>query len=195
MDQQLTELDLAIQQLIISHKFIENSHLERLVGEIAPDFPSCQSRPMVETFKKINSKIRNYSFEIRTVIIREASGERKHFHGFCNASEDDVSREFGSHFQPDELKFFTELASRLVIEDRLTTHEACTTEHVKPIGRAQELLNQFQAHGWIKKNTTGLWILAPRTYLELTNFLRGILSEEDEEIVAKVAALPQIIFH
>ena len=84
-----------------------------MLQKLDADFDYNSNVPVADRFKEINHGIKDFSLEVKSVVVKDDDGVRFYYHGITNIGEDTVARESGSRFSATELKFFFEIAIRL----------------------------------------------------------------------------------
>lgn len=210
-----TELfDKKVFQVIHAHGIIEASKLVELLEKIDPSFDS-SGQAVKDMFKRINGKIRAFSLEIKSVVQFEdgeddgSAGARSIFHGIVNTEDDHNSKEFGSDFSAQELKFVSAILEKLLEQKFLSSQELIDLCPVNVFNGNAQLASNFlaklQGQCWLQRDPHNNWIIGSRSFLELRGFLESVITPgvdgEDldaatqQEIQEELARLPQILMY
>jgi hypothetical protein len=191
----LNDYEKAINQFLMNNGVTEHDELSRFLLKISTDYPDVARKSVNEMFRKINISLRDFSFEIRTVVIRNEDGTRTQFHSIANTEDDIVAREHGSNLDQHELKFFSNLAEALVEKKYLNSSEAA---ELKPpsanwrMSQTEEVILKFVKEGWLKRNDRNLLEIGTRTFFELSNHLQDIVKEN---AITNHVEFPQVIIY
>jgi SpoVK/Ycf46/Vps4 family AAA+-type ATPase len=194
------------------------THLKTLTGT------EWSNNRLRDLFVSVNAQMRDFGFEIRTVLLRDysfnssssssssssASSNFVQFHSMVNIEEDHVAREVGSVFSAEELQLFTKTLERLLLCKKMTTAdilEVCQ-EHVTSSERRkhsflQDLVRRWEKLQWlVRSEAQNVLLIGPRTHIELRHLLESYAEQamdEDEasttSTTAQQSLLPQIILH
>jgi len=179
-----------------------------LLQKLDSDFDYNNTVPVADRFREINHGIKDFSLEVKSVVLKDDDGVRVYYHGISNIGDDAVARDYGSRFTATELKFFFEIAVRLTEEKYLGTADIHRIQtHRGSVSETESFLSKLHAEGWITRNDSNYWVLGVRTHLELRTQLEEALLQAaaDEEgqvaddrkadLQRLVASLPQIIIY
>lgn len=159
-------------------------------------------------FQKFNKKLRMLNFEIKTVVFRNSQNQTQQYHGLVNLEDDFVSKEYGSPFSPHETKFFVEIISLLISQDKISSAEAM---EIKPEKWTNADVNSFLSklthENWLLFDERSYIVIGPRTQLELRSLIENTINEvidnnsslseqeKTNEIEDRLKKLPQIILY
>lgn len=120
------QLDQVIFQLLSTYGCITDPDLNDLLQPILAELRiPAASFDIRAAFERLNKKVKPaLGLEVRSLIRQHALQSTPdapnptaiHYHALVNTEADYVSREFGSDFKPPELHFFTELATKLLLQ-------------------------------------------------------------------------------
>lgn len=116
------KLEHAIWMILMANRYIDDESLKRIIEDVRSDFKS-NNDPVENIFENMNRDMKAISFQIKTCVMKDGEGRLTKYHSICNTEEDEISKQFGSSFNPNELKFFTLLALKLIEMKHLTTSE------------------------------------------------------------------------
>lgn len=133
----MSKLDLlekTLLQLLIARGFIEDQELKEIFENFKENLlitnqaikQKIQTKTLNEVFININKKVRNLSFEIKSVVIMKnnhSSTTTRNvitYHGFINSLEDEVAKSHGSDLDPLEVKYFSSMIQRLLLDNYIT---------------------------------------------------------------------------
>ncbi len=193
-------LDNAVTQIIMTSGIIGDKHLKELIQSLLTRETPLELSAM---FKRINARLRMLALEVRTAIQVE-NGERSYYHGIVNLEADAVSVEFGSHFTPQESKFFNEILNMLVEKKKMTSDEIFDIRETHKLDKWTEpavlgLLERLLSEHWLLRDDRNFWRIGMRSHLELKALLQEILQatwEGDEGRFERERDLfPQIIMY
>lgn len=196
------KIEKAVFQLLVAKGFVSDDDLNNYVEQIKPDFEH-HDQPTSDMFKKLNQSLRNMSLEIKSVRVQDSVDKNvwRFYHGVVNIEEDFVSKEYGNQFTPEELKFFSSLALKLLEIKYMSTDDVLYLKNKKHGADAQldRLLERLKAQGWLALDDSSYWILGVRTYLELRSYLESMLQsgaeEDDPDVVELINRMPQNIVY
>jgi hypothetical protein len=197
------EFENAIFQLIFAKGYIENEELEKHVQILSKNYKITideEVSSINKIFERINKKIRDFSFEIKSLALRnETKDDWIYLHGVVNTENDYVAKEYGSNLLTHELKMFEKIAIHMLQVNYMST------EDIKGIDKEwqkkhelEPLLQKLMNEKWLEQQSKGFWALGVRSFLELrTHFEEVIESLEDtEERKAELkATLPNVMIH
>lgn len=202
----LSEFEKAINQVLLAYKVIDNGKLQEIVNRLRIDFPMERERSLEEVFKRINSNIRPFSFEIKTVIssINGEDDTRNYYHGIANTNSDELAREYGSLLDPEEVQYYSRIVTKLIERKRLSSDEVVQLKNDGwSRSRAEDTIKKLKNAMWLGRDRQSYWILGVRSYLELSSsFLQDLLREDqanaDGDDISRhmqPSDLPQIIYY
>ncbi len=197
------DLDTALFQIVTAHGIIEDSKLRQHIIQLEQDFGSLASNVDInESFKRVNARMRFFSIEIRTVVDSITAGERDIYHGVANVEGDLVSRDFGSDYDAQELKFFEEILTKLLTQSVISTVEAVDAyPKAESIAKVEGIIGRLLRDRWLDRDSRDYIQIGLRSYLELSSFLqeklRNLESEQEPDEVASFAKIrfPQVILY
>lgn len=178
-------------------------------SRIRDDFPEYQRVLLDDRFKIMNIVLKEYSFEIKSVILKDSNGEMTRYHGLANVAEDAVAMEYGSRFSSGELKLFFDIAIKILENKFLSTADIARLDSRKITqSELEHLLDRLHAEGWLSKNSDNYWVLGVRTYIELQPQLEEAILESPvakdddrpqelrlQELKQLARTLPQILLY
>lgn len=204
-------LEQAVVNILTQRGYVRDSELLENLDFIKPDFNTAGQQLSLPTmFKSINTKLRKFSMEIKSIHLTNSNNDRVTYHGIVNTEEDFVSKEYGSPFEPAELKFFTQIVNKLLEEKYLSTDDIADLRPLDKMSRDKcaAFVAKLEAMGWLRRDDSNYLILGVRTHLELRSYLEGVIMDSggeaeegarEAERVAQlrsiVAELPQIIVY
>jgi hypothetical protein len=176
----MSTINHAVVNLFLVHGFIRNDELMNYLQILKDDYHlDMKTVSLSVIFRAINDESRRFGFEIRSVNLQSEDNERVLYHGLCNTDEDDVARDFGSPFQTLELKYFAQIATRLLEDKTLSMRDIVDMRHDKlSKEEAQLIVGRLLSMGWLRRDDAGYFILGVRSYLELRSYFEGILNIE-----------------
>jgi hypothetical protein len=68
------------------------------------------------------------SLEIKSMALKDSQNEWIYYHGIVNNEEDFIAKDFGSQFDAIELKYFSDIALKLLDEKYLASDDLRTME-------------------------------------------------------------------
>jgi hypothetical protein len=205
----------AVWLILLQYGVIEANNLLQIIDNIKSDFGDYSRQPIDEIFKKLNKEARPLSLEIKSVAIKNSKGDFVYYHGVVNTHEDEVAKQFGGSFSPNELKFFTLLVLKLIEQKHMVTDEIKRyKEELVKHGKIKEIegryltdgfLTKLEADKWLRRDDSNRWVVGIKTFLELKSYVETAImnSVEDNEdnsaemdiARAHVNDLPQIILY
>jgi hypothetical protein len=104
-----------------------------------------------------------------------------YYHGVVNNQEDEISKLFGSQFEPSELKFFSQISVKLLEHVFLSSSELYEVSRSSSNSQTDRLLARLLAEGWLARDDRNYWALGARSYLELRSFLERASAGDDDD--------------
>jgi len=188
---------------------------------------SSNKKTLTDVFKNINANLRHLSMEVRSVIIvtgadysnrRSSSSSsssssggtiKEVYHGLVNTEEDFVAKDYGSEFNPIELKYFSDMIYRLLTVRYLSSMDILDFKPAKNYSDndATNFIRQLESLGWLQRNDSNYLELGNRSYLELHSFLSNAITNSEDldglaedakearrnELRQQVLKLPQLL--
>ena len=197
----------ATLQIIIAAGIITQTQLRTHYDELCVDLndPEGLAVALTDVFRTINRNLKPFSFGIKTVSIRDEDGERSFYHCCVNTADDDIAKKHGGRLLDRELVFFRQLLSQLALDGRMTSSDVLrhANEHrAENEARHKEaeltrLCTVLQQQGWLARDDRNFWVVGPRSYLELRDYIESCLREglPEAELAPALAQLPQILFY
>lgn len=228
----LDVIEKSILQMLINAGIMRDEdllvQLELLKKSLSSSSANSNNKTLTEVFKNINANLRHLSLEIRSVIIvptansysrRSSSSSsssvdisgisiREVYHGLVNSEEDFVAKDYGSEFDPIELKYFSEMIYKIMAAHYLSSVDILGFKPVKyNEHQATTFIHRLESLGWLQRNDSNYLVLGSRSYLELHSFLGNVITnsedldglEEDakearrSELRQQVLKLPQLL--
>lgn len=210
----LDVIEKSILQMLINAGIMRDedllAQLELLKKSLSNSSVSSSNKALAEVFKNINANLRHLSLEIRSVIIvpttnpssrRSSSSSssssvsisgssiREVYHGVVNSEEDFVAKDYGSEFDPIELKYFSDMIYKIMAAHYLSSTDILGFKPAKYNEyQATTFLHRLESLGWLQRNDSNYLVLGSRTYLELHTFLgNAITNSEDLDGLAEDA--------
>jgi len=179
---------------------MSDTDLKDQIAYLASDF-SGTDRSLEEIFKIINTDLRKFSFEIRSVRmpIQGVNGTNlQMYHGIVNMEEDAVAKDHGSCLDVADIKLFALISIRILQVKYLSTDDVISLQPGLDKKRLhiESLIARLEAAGWLRRNDSNYLVLGIRSYLELQD-----LEDEDEktsraqEINRVIELMPQQIVY
>ena len=179
---------IAITQLLMANGLLDSETLINHLKEIAKDFPSANTnlllqRDLKDSFSSYNTNLRKYSLEIRTVVVKTEEGNR-YVHGIANTEDDFLAKDFGSKFDTIELTFFKNLLE-FIVQAGYVNMDEIHTKRPPDCGMwsksyTQSVVAKLRSDGWLQLNNRSYWELGPRTFLELSSYLKTLIENAEE---------------
>lgn len=200
-------LEKAVFQILSAHGCLRAADLEGYVETMQADLAVNQPVALPTLFSSMNRRLRDICMEVKTVVMRSTGrdAEDVYYHGLANIDEDFVAKEHASPFKPEELAFFTDLASKLLQQTTMSTHDVVDLKPDKWTATAvHALLTRFQSHAWLARDDRDYWRLAPRSFIELSAYFEGLLlnsneledvEDEDERRRQLARRMPQLLMY
>lgn len=179
---------IAITQLLMANGLIDSETLMNHLKEVAKDYPSNNTnlllqRDLKDSFSSYNTNLRKYSLEIRTVIVKTDEGNR-YVHGIANTEDDFLAKDFGSKFDSVELTFFKNLLELIVQAGYLNKDEIHTKRPPECAAWSksytQSIIEKLRIDGWLQANSRNYLELGPRSFLELSSYLKTLIENTEE---------------
>jgi hypothetical protein len=157
-------------------------------------------------FNLMNQNLRFASFEIRTLVVTEATGPIR-YHAMLNIADDFIAKEYGSPFPAEELKTFTAIVEKLLWCKKMSTADIMEFVGPRSNVKLQDFLQHLLDAKWfVKGQQDNYYYIGPRSYLELRNLLEQMIEnpheeyfENDDDVEIQIQAakqrMPQIILH
>lgn len=179
----LNDVEKAIMQLLFAKGTIEDTRMKDYAKELHEDLPGNGSDTSLnDMFSNINEELRDYGFEVRTVCQRIGNSRNViQYYGIANVEDDAVAKKFGTRLDQFEVKFFSDILSKLIETKKLTTTEVTDLKHTTwNKSQTQDVLEKLQNEGWLDRDDSNLVILGPRAYLELDTHIRELIGDSQE---------------
>jgi hypothetical protein len=226
----LDVIEKSILQMLINAGIMRDEdllvQLELLKKSLSTSSASSNNKTLTEVFKNINANLRHLSLEIRSVIIvptantssrRSSSSSssssseisiREVYHGLVNSEEDFVAKDYGSEFDPIELKYFSEMIYKIMAAHYLSSTDILGFKPAKYNEcQATTFLHRLESLGWLQRNDSNYLVLGSRSYLELHTFLSNVITNSEDldglaedakearrnELRQQVLKLPQLL--
>jgi hypothetical protein len=226
----LDVMEKSILQMLINAGIMRDEdlmmQLELLKKSLTTSSANSNNKTLTEVFKNINANLRHLSLEIRSVIIvptantssrrssssssvgTSGSSIREVYHGLVNSEEDFVAKDYGSEFDPIELKYFSEMIYKIMAAHYLSSTDILGFKPAKYNEyQATTFLHRLESLGWLQRNDSNYLVLGSRSYLELHTFLSNIITNSEDldglaedakearrnELRQQVLKLPQLL--
>jgi len=222
-------MEKSILQMLINAGIMRDEdllvQLELLKKSLTTSSANSNNKTLTEVFKNINANLRHLSLEIRSVIIvptantssrrsssssvgTSGSSIREVYHGLVNSEEDFVAKDYGSEFDPIELKYFSEMIYKIMAAHYLSSTDILGFKPAKYNEcQATTFLHRLESLGWLQRNDSNYLVLGSRSYLELHTFLSNIITNSEDldglaedakearrnELRQQVLKLPQLL--
>ena len=222
-------MEKSILQMLINAGIMRDEdllvQLELLKKSLTTSSANSNNKTLTEVFKNINANLRHLSLEIRSVIIvptantssrrsssssvgTSGSSIREVYHGLVNSEEDFVAKDYGSEFDPIELKYFSEMIYKIMAAHYLSSTDILGFKPTKyNEHQATTFLHRLESLGWLQRNDSNYLVLGSRSYLELHTFLSNIITNSEDldglaedakearrnELRQQVLKLPQLL--
>jgi hypothetical protein len=204
-------LEQAVVNILVMHGYLRDSELQDMIAYIKGDFPGQGNGPLSTMFRSINLQLRKFSMEVKSIHLTNSNNDRVTYHGIVNTEEDFVSKEFGAPFDAIELKYFAQIANKLLEDKYLSSDDIICLRPMDKIKREQAhaFIAQLEGGGWLRRDDSNYIVLGVRAQLELRAYLEGVVMDSadleglgEAERAAKTAQLralveemPQIIVY
>lgn len=225
----LDVMEKSILQMLINAGIMRDEdllvQLELLKKSLTTSSANSNNKTLTEVFKNINANLRHLSLEIRSVIIvptanisssrsssssvgTSGSSIREIYHGLVNSEEDFVAKDYGSEFDPIELKYFSEMIYKIMAAHYLSSTDILGFKPAKYNEyQATTFLHRLESLGWLQRNDSNYLVLGSRSYLELHTFLSNVITNSEDldglaedakeatrnELRQQVLKLPQLL--
>ena len=201
----LTELEKGLLQILLARGLMEDAQfgdcLRQLQGQLIGRGQNAQNEKM-HIFRNINSSIRKYSLEIKTVVDSSKQPPAL-YHGVVNLDDDVVAKLHGIHLESTEVTFAGDLLRHLVLKNMSTTD---IHREVQPgnwqHSQTDAVLDKLYISHWIGRTDAGYWKIGLRSHLELRLFIETIINDVEDDntdtqegIRTAIDALPQILIY
>ena len=203
----INNLEKALVNILTVHGYLKDSELQNFINEIKGDFSiGDQEVPFPTLFRNININLRKFSMEIKSIHLENSNNDRVTYHSLVNTEEDYVSKEFGSAFSAHELKYFGNMAIKLLEHKFLSSDDLVDLRPLDKMSRdeAQIFVQKLESNGWLRRNDSNYLILGVRTQLELRSFLESTIrdnididgtEEGQTQVNTIIDEMPQIIVY
>lgn len=205
-------LEQAVINLLTTYGFLKDSELIEKINFVKDECNAKNENIVLSTlFRSINTNLRRFSFEIKSIHLTNSNGERVTYHGLVNTEEDFVAKEFGAPFDATELKFFAQMVSKLMEEKFLSTQDILALRKNDKIknDQAEAFISRLEALGWLRRDHNNYIVLGVKAHLELRSYLESLIMDsvdleslpeaargtKQAKLRALVAEMPQIIVY
>jgi hypothetical protein len=162
-------------------------------------------------FREINTDLRRYSMEIKSIHLTNSNNDRVTYHGLVNTEEDSVAKDHGTPFNIYELKYFVQITNKLLESNYLSTADIVNFRDQERIKREQahNFIGKLENLGYLRRNDANYLILGVKAHLELRSYLESVIleaadlealeeaerKEKTAQLKALIDELPQIIVY
>eukprot|EP01032_Pedospumella_encystans_P021921 gene21921-24856_t len=169
-------IEHAVINLLTVNGFLKDSDLLDQLESVKEDFSVGQIN-LPTIFRSINGNLRKYAMEIKSIHLTNSNNDRITYHGLVNTEEDFVSKEYGAPFDPVELKYFTQIAGKLLEDNYLSTGDILDLRNADKIKKdqAQSFIAKLETLGYLRRNDANYLILGVRAHLELRSYLESVI--------------------
>ena len=214
-------IDKAVIHILTTFGFIKDSELIEHIDYIKDDFKEVSDLSIPTIFRSINAKLRKFSFEVRSVHLTNSNNARVTYHGIVNTEEDHVAKDFGASFSAADVKYFAQVAMKLLEEHSLSTHEVFDLHpYAQKVNEAKRRENSYtreieatiarlESHGWFRRNDSNYIVLGARAHLELRSYFESVIMDSEDleamdaaekaertaHLKSLIADMPQIIVY
>jgi hypothetical protein len=195
-------LEQAIVNILVMHGYMRDSDLQETIAYIKSDFPGQGNGTLSTMFRSINIQLRKFSMEVKSIHLTNSNNDRVTYHGIVNTEEDFVSKEFGAPFDAIELKYFAQIANKLLEDKYLSSDDILGLRPMDKIKREQAhaFVGKLESDGWLRRDESNYLVLGVRAQLEMRAYLEGAVMESvdlealgEAERAAKTAQLKQLV--